>query len=54
MATLPERFCDEVLWPEFKRLDDTLQEYLDEVAQSVICKAFHGAAAAPVAQARTG
>ena len=54
MAVLPERFCDEVLWPEFTRLDDTLQQYLDEVAQSVICKAFHGDAAAPVAQARTG
>ncbi|MCO5169729.1 MAG: hypothetical protein M9894_25605 [Planctomycetes bacterium] len=41
MARMPKQYCDEVLWPEFVRLDETLVQYLDEVAARVICKAVH-------------
>ncbi len=36
MVRVSKRFCDEVLWPEFTRLDSVLEAYLDEVAERVI------------------
>ena len=36
MASVPERFVDETLWPEFKKLDATLRSYLDEITNRVI------------------
>lgn len=41
MARVPQAFLDEVLWPEFCRLDETLQQYFEEVASRVIAKAIH-------------
>ena len=31
MAKVPETFVEETLWPEFRELDDTLRNYLDEM-----------------------
>ncbi|MCF7669115.1 MAG: hypothetical protein K9N48_04995 [Verrucomicrobia bacterium] len=36
MARVPKRFLDEVLWPEFKELSDTLRQYLNEVTERVV------------------
>lgn len=41
MLRISKRFCDEILWPEFKRLDALLESYLDEVADRVIGEAIH-------------
>lgn len=41
MARMSRRFCDEVLWPEFSRLDETLRGYLEEVATRVIGQVVH-------------
>lgn len=41
MARMPTRFCDEVLWPEFKELDKTLSNYLSEVTDRVIAQGIH-------------
>jgi hypothetical protein len=41
MARMSKRFCDEVLWPEFSRLDETLKGYLEEVATRVISQVVH-------------
>ncbi len=36
MARVPHSFVDSTLWPEFERLSETLQQYLDEVTDRVI------------------
>jgi len=36
MAKVPETFVEETLWPEFRELDDTLRNYLDEMTDRVI------------------
>jgi len=41
MVRVSKRFCDEVLWPEFTRLDDLLVSYLDDIADRVITEAIH-------------
>ncbi|MGE0708811.1 MAG: hypothetical protein AB7N76_21640 [Planctomycetota bacterium] len=41
MLRVSSRFCDEVLWPEFTRLDSLLAGYLNEVASRVIGEAIH-------------
>lgn len=41
MARVPDGFVNEALWPEFLRLDETLQQYFEEVATRVIAKAIH-------------
>lgn len=38
MAKVPKGFVNEVLWPEFEELDNTLRGYLDEVTSQVISK----------------
>ena len=44
MIRVPRRFLDEVLWPEFKALDDVLEKYLDEMTTKIISEAiFKGA-----------
>jgi hypothetical protein len=36
MANVPQKFVDEILWPEFEELNETLQSYLSEVTQRVV------------------
>jgi hypothetical protein len=38
MARVPTRFVNEVLWPEFVELDDTLATFLREVTDRVIAE----------------
>ncbi len=41
MLRVTPQFVDDVLWPEFERLSDTLVAYLDEVTERVIAAAVH-------------
>ena len=36
MANVPQKFVDEILWPEFEELNETLQTYLSEVTERVV------------------
>ena len=38
MVRLPQTFCDEVLWPEFRELDGELKHYLDAVTSKLIAE----------------
>jgi len=40
MIRVPRRFLDEILWPEFKGLDDVLRKYLDEMTAKIISEAI--------------
>jgi len=43
MLRVPKRFLNEVLWPEFKGLNDVLQKYLDDMTAKIISEAiFNG------------
>lgn len=39
MLNATPRFVDQVLWPEFENLSDSLRSYLDEVTERVISEA---------------
>ena len=41
MAMVPERFVDETLWPEFKKLDETLVSYIDDITARVISETVY-------------
>jgi hypothetical protein len=41
MLRVTQRFCDEVLWPEFLKLDDILMKHLDEITDRVVREAIH-------------
>lgn len=41
MAHVPQSFVDDILWPEFKELDDTLRAYLDGVTSRVISESIY-------------
>ncbi len=41
MINVSPRFVDEVLWPEYLALSETLAAYLDEVTDRVISQAVH-------------
>lgn len=41
MVRVPQRFVDETLWPEFVELAKTLETYLSEVTDRVICQVLH-------------
>ena len=41
MAQVPERFVQEVLWPEFEELNRTLGNYLSEVTDRVIAQGIN-------------
>ena len=41
LVRAPRRFIDEVLWPEFKELDEELRKYLREVTLRVIREEVH-------------
>lgn len=38
MVRLPQSFCDQVLWPEFRELDGELRRYLDTVTSTLIAE----------------
>lgn len=40
MARVPERFVDEVLWPEYEELNGVLTQYLAGVTERVIAQAL--------------
>lgn len=40
MALVPESFVDEILWPEFEKLDATLQEHMENITSNIISKAI--------------
>jgi hypothetical protein len=42
MIRVPRAFVDQVLWPEFKELNQALQAYLSEVTLKVIREQVHG------------
>lgn len=42
MIRVSKRFVDEVLWPQFQALSDTLDAYLADVTARVIAEAVHG------------
>jgi uncharacterized protein YecA (UPF0149 family) len=40
MLRVPKRFLNEVLWPEFKGLDEVLRKYLDDMTAKIISEAI--------------
>lgn len=42
MARVTRTFADEVLWPEFTELNETLRAHLESVTKRVIAQAIHG------------
>lgn len=47
MARMTRRYFNQVIGPEFTRLDETLQQYLEEVASRVIAQVIHANQAEP-------
>ena len=41
MCVVSRGFVDEVLWPEFEELDDTLRKYLDDVTNRIITEGIY-------------
>ncbi len=41
MATLPRRFVNETLWPEFEQLSAALRAHLDEVTERIVGEVLH-------------
>ena len=41
MVQVPERFVDETLWPEFQKIKDELNAYLEEVTDRIVKKVLH-------------
>lgn len=41
MVKVTKSFVDEVLWPEFRQLSDTLDAHLESVTQRIIHEAIH-------------
>ena len=39
MASVPQRFVDETLWPEYEKLNEILHGYLEEITDRVISEA---------------
>jgi hypothetical protein len=42
MARVTRAFAEEVLWPEFRELNETLRAHLESVTTRVIAQAIHG------------
>lgn len=42
MARVTRTFAEEVLWPEFRELNETLRAHLESVTTRVIAQAIHG------------
>lgn len=41
MVRVPERFVDETLWPEFQKIKNELNAYLEEVTDRIVKKVLH-------------
>lgn len=41
MLRISRRFCEEVLWPEFVKLDKILVKHLNEITDRVVREAIH-------------
>ena len=41
MVMVSREFVDETLWPEFKKLDDTLRAYLNDVTDRIISEGIY-------------
>jgi hypothetical protein len=41
MVRVPERFVDETLWPEFQKIKDELNAYLEQVTDRIVKKVLH-------------
>jgi len=41
MVRVPERFVNETLWPEFQKIKDELNAYLEEVTDRIVKKVLH-------------
>ena len=41
MVRVPQRFVDETLWPEFQKIKDELNAYLEEVTDRIVKKVLH-------------
>ncbi len=41
MARVSKRFVDDTLWPEFQAYNETLRDYLSEVAERVVSQVIH-------------
>jgi hypothetical protein len=41
MVKVTRSFVDEVLWPQFQQLNDTLNEHLNAVTHRIIQEAIH-------------
>ena len=44
MARVTKTFAEQVLWPEFQQLNDTLREHLESVTRRVVSEAIHASA----------
>jgi hypothetical protein len=44
MVRVTKTFVDEVLWPEFQEINDTLRAHLEAVTQRIVAQAIHGEA----------
>jgi hypothetical protein len=42
MVKATRTFVDEVLWPQFQKVSETLQAHLDAVTRRIIAEAIHG------------
>lgn len=42
MARVTRTFAEEVLWPEFRELNETLRAHLESVTRRVVAQAIHG------------
>jgi len=41
MVRVPERFVDKTLWPEFQKIRDELNAYLEKVTDRIVKKVLH-------------
>lgn len=56
MLRIPDKFLNQILWPEFRDMDRTLRAYLEEITQKVIREEVYGdtSEAPEVAKALSG
>jgi hypothetical protein len=47
MVMVSKEFVDETLWPEFKKLDETLRDYLNDVTDSIISQGIYSDSSEP-------
>jgi hypothetical protein len=47
MVMVSREFVDETLWPEFKKLDETLRDYLNDVTDRIISQGIYSDSSEP-------